>query len=261
MKIALFAFLTLLPVLAFSQTTSSSGIVTKIIRVRYGNPDKLAGLAANGTHVRAESDTALQVIVLKGATNDVASVEQTIRELDVPSATATTKNIELVVSVIGGSSNAAAPAEDQIPGDLGPVVKQLRVIFPYKRYQVLNSMLLRSREGTMAQNEGTMKSLAQIQGQPQPTVYSIRYDAATVTPEEGRPVIHLRNFRFATHIPVVSSEKTGVTPSVTEAPRQIQVSVISDVDLREGQKIVVGKANFENDDSALFVVLAAKLVD
>lgn len=39
------------------------------------------------------------------------------------------------------------------------------------------------------------------------------------------------------------------------------VATETDVDLREGQKVVVGKANLDNTDLALFIVLSARLVD
>ena len=38
------------------------------------------------------------------------------------------------------------------------------------------------------------------------------------------------------------------------------IGIQTDVDLREGQKVVVGKSNIESTDSALFVILTAKLV-
>ena len=228
--------------------------VTRVIRIRYGLAQKIADLVAPGSHVMVNADNYSKVIVLKGNSNDVASVEQTIRELDVPGATPgsyKSKDVELIVSVIGGSDKAEPLSGSQAPETLAPVVKQLRAVFPYKNYQLLSSMLLRSSEGTHAGNNGVMKSLTNIENYSNPSGYSVGYDEASISPEEGRPIIHLRNFQFKTAVPV------GNAASI----QLIDVAIRTDVDLREGQKVVAGKANIDNSDLALFVVLTARIVE
>ena len=37
--------------------------------------------------------------------------------------------------------------------------------------------------------------------------------------------------------------------------------ITTDIDVREGQKVVVGKANIDNSDNALILILTAKVVD
>jgi len=41
----------------------------------------------------------------------------------------------------------------------------------------------------------------------------------------------------------------------------IDTGIATDVDIREGQKVVVGKANMDGSDRASIVVLTAKVVD
>lgn len=134
-----------------------------------------------------------------------------------------------------------------MPEGMMSVVKQLRAIFPYKNYQLLSSMLLRSSEHAGATNRGNLKGLAYAGSNPMPGEYSIKYDEATVSSEQGKPVIHLQKFRFDASVPVSN--------------RPFSIGVGTDIDLPEGQKTVVGKANLETGDSALFVVLTARLVD
>jgi len=240
-KVALI-FLVLLPELAFSQAA-----VTKVVRVRYAKANSIAGLLTGGIPVVVSHDDVLQVIVLKGQPDAVASAEQTIRELDAPSAASTSKDIEVIVSVIGASSGSDLPGGQEMQEGMAPVVKQLRAIFPYKNYQQLSSMLLRSREGAKAENKGMMKGFAGGGNNPIPGEYSVAYDDASIYPEQGKSVIHLRNFRFSTGVAVSN--------------RYFSVGVSTDIDLRDGQKTVVGKANVESNDSALFIVLTARLVD
>src|SRR4051794_33082689 len=107
MKLTLIVIFALFTPVAFSQQTAAQPAnVTRVIRVRYGIAQKIADLVGPGSHVMVNADNYSKVIVLKGNPNDVAFVEQTIRELDVPGATPASynsKNIELVISVVGGS--------------------------------------------------------------------------------------------------------------------------------------------------------------
>jgi hypothetical protein len=245
MKKAALICLMLLPALAFAQVK-----VTKVVRVHYGNAKSIAALVGGGMPVNVDADNNLQVIVLKGMPDNVNSVEQAIHELDVPSTAPVSKDIEVIVSVIGASSGSDLPAGQEMPETMAPVVKQLRAIFPYKNYQLLSSMLLRSREGARAESKGIMKPISGTSSHP--SDYNIAYDDTSTSVAAVKPVIHLRNFRFFAAVPVQMSPSQYT---------RSDVGLVTDVDLPEGQKTVIGKANVESSDSALFVVLTAKLVD
>ncbi len=51
---------------------------------------------------------------------------------------------------------------------------------------------------------------------------------------------------------------------ITTGPGQFQyqeVGINTDLDVREGQKVVVGKTNMDSSDRALIVVVTAKVVE
>ncbi len=237
-----------------SPSNNVQGNVTKIVRVRYGSPRVLATMAGSSSGIHYQWDDSLGAIVLKGPPSAVESVEQTIRELDVPSSSSPSKDVEITVSVIGASNRPELLPQGEVPDSLTAVVKQLRAVFPYKNYQLLSSMLMRSREGTKAENQGIMQGFSGANSS-YPSPYNLVYEEANVTSLDGKPMIHLRNFRFFNHarVPVNGSDSSQYTMS--------DVGLLTDVDLREGQKVVVGKANMENSDSALFVILSARLVE
>lgn len=241
MKAALILLLALLPEMALSQN-----IVTKVVRVRYANAHTVADLVEPGIPVTVTADNALHAIVVKGTQDAVTSVEQLIHELDIPSAVPVSKDkdIELIVSVIGASSSVDVPAASEMPEGMMPVIKQLRAIFPYKNYQLLSSMLVRSREGSKADSKGIMKAVG---SSSRPSNYYLAYSDASVAPDNTKPMIHISNFRFNAVVPI--------------GPVGNDVGITTDVDLHEGQKTVVGKADIGSSDSALFVVLTARLVD
>jgi len=211
-------------------------------------------MAASTGNVRVAADDSLQAIVLTGRPEQVAQVEQTIRELDVPSTAIASKDVELTVTILGASSKPGAFSQGQEPSEgMEPVIKQLRAAFPYKNYQVLSTVLMRSREGGGAMNAGVM------QGFSYPNSYDINYRETSVSTEQGKPIILVRGFKFETRVRVA----TGPASNGGEAAATSQFAIVvnTDVNLRENQKVVVGKSNFENSDSALFVVLGARLVE
>jgi hypothetical protein len=273
MKLTLIIFFAFFVPIAFPQQADSKpeprvsppAKVTRVVRVRYGIPQKIADLLFPGTPVTITADNFSKVIVLKGDPNLVASLEQTIREIDVPGAAPASyqsKDIELVVSVIGGSDKTELLSEGQVPEAMAPVIKQLRAVFPYKSYQLLSSMLLRSREGGKSGSEGAMKTLVNIGNYSYPSRYTVGYDEASVSTEDSKPIVYLRNFSFKMHYPVVTGilGKDNMNYATTQF-QQSDLAIVTDVHLREAQKIVVGKANIDSNDLALFVVLTARLVE
>lgn len=248
--------------IAFSQstaiqpvaTTDPAATITKVVRVRYGNARALNALATNGAPVSSNADSILQVIVLHGRVKDVAAVEQTIHELDMPASAQAFKmrDIELIVSVIGGSNKNELLPEGQTSEAIAPVIRQLRAIFPYKNYQLLSSMLLRSSEGTGAMSSGIMKSFSSFENYSHASGYGISYEKLTISSED-KQIIHIQNFQFKTTV------RTQVGNTSQSEPTDITLT--TNVDLREGQKIVAGKANIDSSDLALFIVLTAKILE
>jgi hypothetical protein len=236
-------FICLFPALALPQAPASeTETITKIVRVHAGAKN-LAALASGGSRAEVRADDVLKAIVLRGKPSDVSALENTIRELDSASSNVGSKNVELTVYVLNGSSSSSAPTtEERLPA-VAPVVKQLRAVFPYSNYQLLSTMLLRSGEGTQASTSGLLKGFGNSAA---PSHYEISYKAARVSADEAGPSIHLMGFHFLLRV--------AFGPSLFDA------GIETDVDLREGQKVVVGKSNIEGADSALFVVLVAKLV-
>ncbi|MBV8070119.1 MAG: hypothetical protein JO270_09460 [Acidobacteriaceae bacterium] len=238
---------------ASAPDSSTSAFVTKIVRVEYGNPATIAAMAGSNMGIHYSSDDSLRAIVLKGPPSAVASVEHIIHQLDAPSSAPNAKDIELTVSVIGTSAKGS-PSGQEVPPGLLPTVKQLSAIFPYKNYQLLSSMLMRSREGGKTESHGVMQSVSGGTENPYLSPYRVAYDDVTVSSMDGKPSIHLKKFNFSTTV------RIRIEPG-SSAYQNSEVGLTTDVDLREGEKVVVGKANTETSESALFVVLSARLAD
>jgi hypothetical protein len=260
MKIRLLALAVLSCSIALAQTPPDS--VVKIVRV-HGDPATIAKLALIDSGVHFQFSEALHTIVLRGNASNVASAERTIQEVDTASPSpAVSRNVETTVYLITGSAEPISGAQEVTGEALTPVVKQLRAIFPYQHYQPLSTMLLRSAQDTKANTEGLMKSFDTPPEILQPSRYTISYESVRVSPES---LIHLTNFQFSASIPYItgrlrSNTKDGSIPYATTQFQETRVGVRADIDLREGQKVVVGKANVTDSDTCFFIVLSARLL-
>ncbi len=238
--------------------------VTRVIHV-HGNAQSLAELAGNSSGAVVLGSNQLRAIVIKGKASDVDRVVRTIEDLDSAGATALDgKNIELVIYVVSGSMEPMTGASDTGAELLAPVYKQLRAVFPYKSYQLLNTMLMRSGQNSKASTSGMMKALQNNPDFNVPGTYRIEYDAATASGDTS-PVIHLAKFKFEAKVPFVSGSlsgkgKEGSIPYATTQFQQANIGIETNVDLREGQKVVIGTSNVEMASATLFLVVTARMV-
>lgn len=238
----------LLTALACASVLIAQERVTRVITVKNGNLDginhTITGLL-NGTGVMITGDH--EHLVLSGPKEQVTAFEEVIKQLDVPPPVA--QNIQTTVYMIVASQ---AQASGGVPSDLDPVVTQLKSLFPYKGYRLLDSFVLRSRSGQGSDTSGFVPS-------PQVTIAQITYQArfarATVDTIDKARVVRFNNLRLDLRVPVASS------PGSTQY-KFVSVGINTDVDVPEGKKVVVGKTSaIEGPDSALILVISAKVVD
>src|SRR4051794_15951170 len=245
-KIHFALWFALCPALLLAQTPTKESPrperITKVVRVRYGSATALAALAGNGAPVSITGDNILRAIVINGEPKAVAEAERTIRELDTStSAAPSSKDIELTIYVVQGSDKAGSASFPEKLATVAPVVKQLRSIFPYKNYELLSTMLLRAGGNTGAETYGIMTGLQDTPPEisAQPSTYHIRYDTSRVSSDEAPPVIHLSKFRFIAKVAVAVGSGHGDNGKYTSAQWQMNdVGIQTDVDLKEGQKVV-----------------------
>jgi hypothetical protein len=252
MRLFALALIALCPIAAFSQKTNSAPAT--LVRLHYVTPRDIAGLL-NGLVV-VKANNALKAVVLRGDPQAVAKAEEIIQKLDVPQTQTSDRNIVLTMYVIG-ATNKSAPAATEMPENLQPVVRQLKAIFPYSSYSLLDSMLLRSREGTDISTTGTLKFFP---SQPpsageMPSICNISYHLSPQHGAETSNAVRLSDFRFNARIPFVVGTAAGATPQF----QQVRVGFKTTLDLPEGKKAVVGKTDIDKGTAALFVVLSAKI--
>ncbi len=251
MKKLYFLFLTALfcagSVLADEQTTA-----TKVITIKHGNMNQIFhtinGLL-QGSGVLASNDG--EHVILRGNKDTVAGFEEIIKQLDVPPQVK--KNVETTVYMVVASSQASSAAP--IPAELDPVVKQLKGIFPYKGYRLLDSFVLRSRDGERGETSGFIPPLPDTNvPASNKIVYQFRYNKVTVDGGDTARLVRFDGLKLGIRVPVSANAKGDIN--------YVEAGISTDVDVPEGKKVVVGKTSaVEGSDSALILVISAKVAD
>ena len=126
------------------------------------------------------------------------------------------------------------------------MLKQLRSVFPFKSYSSLDVLVLRARVGQKVETSGT----ATLGAGPK-VISQIKILSSSISTDEKGRSIHLDGLNFGLRVPVVFEK----------GYQYMDTGVSTNIDVREGQKVVVGKANMEEPDKAMVLVLMAKVVD
>jgi len=153
-------------------------------------------------------------------------------------------NIELTVYLLSGV--AQGETTDDVPQDLVATVKQLRSIFNYRSYKLTESFMLRGRLGGGASAQGVLPGGSGIH-------YEFRYSAAQASSETS-PLIRINGLRI-----VLTNNYYRRGGDGKSVPDPL-ASISTDLDIREGQKTVVGKSSINSTGDALILVIVPKLV-
>ena len=87
--------------------------------------------------------------------------------------------------------------------------------------------------------------------------YHLTYNSLNVTSENPK-TIHINGLRFNLQGPrVTTTTKDNVTTDLTQIP----ANILTDLDVREGQKTVVGKSSVNSAGDALILVIVPKVVE
>jgi hypothetical protein len=127
-------------------------------------------------------------------------------------------------------------------------------MFSYKGYQLIDTQVMRVRAGQGGEASGVVESSAPVAGAK--TISQVKFRSASVSTDEKGRAIRIDNLRVGLRVPI------PVQPGSSQFGVQyVDTGINTDVDIREGQKVVVGKANMDGSDRASIVVLTAKVVE
>jgi hypothetical protein len=143
-----------------------------------------------------------------------------------------------------------------VPKDLDSAISQVSSIFPYKSFNLFDAVVMRMVEEKVGNASRGHLSGALPQGQqtfPSGGTYDVSLQSVGLTPATPANLLRLTNFSLALRI------RDGVDKDGKDKFQQ--VSIDTNIDMKEGQKIVVGKANIDGSENALIVILTAKVAE
>lgn len=228
------------------------GFKTKIIEVKYRNPDVLyrviraLGSGFKGATINPDGD--FKTLTIRDFPENIAVMEEAIKRLDTPETAR--PDIELHIHVLIASNAATASAEH--PAELNDVIKQLQSTLAYKHYNLMTSSVQRAKEGRQGvESSGVAESkLFNVEApQGHPIFYAYVIDPMTLdSGAAGTARVQIPKFSFNMRIPL----------NLGNSVQYENVGFRTPVSVREGEKVVVGTTTM--GDKGLVVVLTAKVI-
>jgi hypothetical protein len=230
-----------------AQPKEPEKVTTKLIHLKYADPEQMRRLVMmSNSRYNASVNPELRVLSLSGTEAEIAAAEALIKPYDVPP-----KNIEMVAYFVIGT-NQPAPNAPPVPADIRDVIGQLKNTFNFKEYSMLDTLTLRSRVGRFAQTTGILNTATP------PRLSQFSVGNAHIS-EDG--TIRIDRMHAGLRIPIPGrSAGAGKPGEPTREIEYMNTGIDQDIDVKEGQKVVVGRASLEGPEKALFIILTAKVI-
>jgi hypothetical protein len=222
--------------------------ISHVYQLKYADPKGLVKLLypfVPPPPGRVEFDQPLKALSITTHKDAFPEIEQIIKRFDVPPPPVL--NVDVTIYLM---SALGTPSSGAVPPELEAVVKQLKNTFSYKSYQLIDTEVMRVRAGQGGEVSGVVNGGPALEGAR--TISQVKFKSASVSTDEKGRAIRIDGLKVGLRIPVATGEKQY---------NYIDTGINTDVDVREGQKVVVGKSNMDGSDRASIVVLTAKVVD
>ena len=218
--------------------------VTQVFQLKYADANQLANLLrAFGS---ATVSVPLQSVTIQTPdAKAMSEVTQLIQRYDVPPPPV--PNIDVTIYLMSALST---PTPTAVPQELESVVRQLKSMLSYKGYQLIDTEVIRVRAGQGGEASAVVDNKGPSGAK---TISQMKFRSATISTDEKGRAIRIDGLKVGIKLPVLTGKG--------EEYQYIDTGISTDVDIREGQKVVVGKVNMDGADRASIVVLTAKVVE
>jgi hypothetical protein len=215
-----------------------------LVHLKYADPEIVSRLMGQAG-VNLRNDRTLHLMVISGDPERVTLAQKIIQDIDVPGSAGVMlpgppvaqSDLEFTVYLLAGLNKAEESTGT--PKALEGTVSQLRAIFPFASYRLLDTAVLRVNGSSNGKVGGILPPLGDA---GDPLNYQIETQVRGIVPKEHESQISVHEFSFGMRLP-----KGG------------EVNVKTALELREGQQVVVGKAGM-GAAGTLFVVVSARVL-
>lgn len=232
------------------QHVDFTGFKGKVLEVKNRDPRSLVSLLSplgsgfKGAELRA--NTEFKTITVRDFPENIAAIEEALKRLDMPMPAKPAEPILPDVEIYGYVLIASQAAESgsNYPKAIDDVVKQLQANLSYKNYRLLTTVVQRTKLGGQVDSTGT----ASLPDQSFSCNYSFsiqRISAVSKEDDFSQLSLDFINLKLQGH-----PSPDGQVPG--------NVSMRTDLKIRDGEKVVVGTASLR--DKALILVLTTKIL-
>ena len=167
-------------------------------------------------------------------------------------------NIETQLYILVGTNQEVTDAK--LPAVLEPVIKDLRTSLPYKSYRLTGTLLNRVRsEGKLDLRwigGPLVEKAATTSRTPSFSDFNVN-QVKLIQDPQGRYVIRMVGFRFASRIPIETYAVAANTPPAPSISYE-NTGLNTDISMREGEPVIVGTLNVGPSGDALILVVSAR---
>ena len=251
MKHLYVALLIALPILGQDEKAGPNAkppAIVKFIELKHLSGDRLNRVTGfvQQFHIgraRVVNDPVLKTLAIQGDTQaDVAAAEEMIRRFDVPAAETRTRQIQVVIYLLEPSEQEATGA-GRAPVAIASAVEQLRTAFGHKHFRLVETTIMQGRENGSFQTTGLLNA-----GTPTstslPTTYSARFK--TIYYNEAQKTVGINGFVYHLRVPLLNGHFSDS-------------ELHTDLTIKEGQKLVIGKVTKDQNEHSGFLVVTAKV--
>ncbi len=229
----------------------------KVFDVRYADVNALTGMLNDmrrgSSPDRAIPQPDLHAIAVEAYTPAfLQSAEELIRRYDVPAmSVGQNHDFEIVAYIlVAGRTPVIGEA---LPADLENVAKHLKETFGYTDVKLVDSALEHAREGRDALVKGNVNGVSD--GATQPSSYEMTHRLIRYEPGGQKGSIALYGFQFKLRLAYMASSQTASVMQWQDVVFQ------TDLNIPEGQSVVVGKSKVGTEDKSLVLVVKARTIE
>ncbi len=225
----------------------SSAMITRSFTLKYVRPEKMAANLRNLYRDQVRTIVEGDILIVRTWPVLMGPITQLVAELD--TARQVSPDVEILVYLLYASP--AQDADDTIPTVLKPAVDQLEKTFSFKGYRLLDTIIMRA--GTSADNDKSVVGFFQY-----PT--STDSEERRGRNSQGQYTLKLRKVSLHQNDSPVMIEIDSLS-LYCELPTRVRagLSMVSDINLKEGQLAVLGKTS-DGTPNALVAVVTARVI-
>ncbi len=182
-------------------------------------------------------DERLKTLLVRAPRELMPAIARVVERSDV--ATPRTPSIELTMHVLLASGEEG---QEPLPQMLDAVTEQLRSVFQFQSFRLLETAIARGVHGEGLSVQGVLP--LQTEGVSHPA-YMMRGDLSVTSGSDGSRIVRFEKFIFRSSIRVGGEVH--------------DIQIATSIEIAEGQQAAVGKASVA--DNALILVMSTKLID